>query len=328
MKRSKHFQQLIFGMSFAILITACDNTKKVHGPSPAANEGELVFQSGFEPSCRVIPFGDATDKIIGRDNTLKEKNDWVQDLDSDNRYKNIYLNYTGGDSTRRFAKIIPEPGNPKNHVLWYWLNDSWLASEHQQKARVQLDFYGIKKGYREFYQSVRVFLHEDFNTLKSYPAKINWLTISEFWNNEWWVATEKHGFRVTLGIGKPTAENSELNFILNAEDPGQKEVWRGDNTAVKVPIGRWFTMEYYFKEGDKDHGRFWMAITPEGGSRQVVFDITNYTHNTKDPAPDGLTGYNPMKLYTSKEVVAFMRSKGKALQVYWDDLKIWRNKRL
>lgn len=293
------------------------------------NKEELVFQSGFEGSCQVVSFGEINNKIIGKDNTLAEKNDWVNDLDSADRYNNIYFNYTGGDSTKRFAKIIPEPGHPNNKVLWYWLNDSWLASENQQKARVQLDFYGIKKGYKEFYQSVRVFLHDDFNTLKTYPHPINWLTLSEFWNNEWWVKTEKYGFRITLGIGKAAAE-SDLYFILNAENAGQKEVWNARNenrNKVKVPIGKWFTMEYYYKEGDKENGRFYMAITPEGESKQVVFDVKNYTQNTTDPAPDGVTGYNPMKLYTSKEVVGFMRSQGKTLQVYWDDFKLWKNKR-
>ena len=81
------------------------------------------------------------------------------------------------------------------------------------------------------------------------------------------------------------------------------------------------------KEGNKETGRFYMAITPDGGSKQVVFDVTNFTHNTQDPAPDGFTGYNPMKLYTSKEVVAFMKSNGKTLQIYWDDFKLWKNKR-
>ena len=302
-------------------VVSCSSTKKIAGERP-----ELVFQSGFEGSCKVIPYGDVNNKIVGRDDALPEKSDWDA-FEKGASNTSIYVNYTGGDSTKRYAKIIPEPAHPANHVLLYWLNDSWLASENQQKARVQIDLYGLKKGYKEFYQSVRVFLPDDFNTLESYPQKINWLTISEFWNNEWWVATEKYGFRVTLGIGKPAAEKSELNFILNAEDPGQKEVWRGENTSVKVPVGKWFTMEYYMKEGDRETGRFYMAITPEGGSKQVVFDITNITHNTKDPAPNGFTGYNPMKLYTSKEVVAFMKSHGKTLQIYWDDFKLWKNKR-
>jgi len=86
-------------------------------------------------------------------------------------------------------------------------------------------------------------------------------------------------------------------------------------------------MDYYFKEGSRDTGRFYLAITPEGEPRQTVFDITNFTHNTRDPSPNGMTGYSPLKLYTSKEIVAFMKSKGKALQIYWDDFKVWKNKK-
>jgi len=85
-------------------------------------------------------------------------------------------------------------------------------------------------------------------------------------------------------------------------------------------------MEYRYKEGDKDNGKFWMSITPDGGSKQVVFDITNYTHNTKDPAPNGVTGFSPMKLYTSREIVGFMKDQDKTLQIYWNDFKLWLTK--
>jgi hypothetical protein len=132
---------------------------------------------------------------------------------------------------------------------------------------------------------------------------------------------------VTLGIDKPSTETSELNFILNAENPGQKEIWNADNPRIKVPIGQWFTMEYYFKEGNQETGRFWMAITPAEGAKQVVFDVHNFTHMTQDPAPNGLTGYNPMKLYTSKQLINHVKAQGKTLQVYWDDFRLWKNKR-
>jgi hypothetical protein len=224
--------------------------------------------------------------------------------------------------------VEPEPGNPSNHVLHYWLNEAWPASEGQIKARIQTNLYGIKGGYKEFYQSVRVFLTEDFNLLKSYPHPIPWCTISEFWNNEWWVKDEPYGFRVTLGVGKEVATNSDLHFILEAENAGQKLVWRAEPAAGKiaVPIGKWFTMEYYFKEGNAATGRFYLAVTPDGQPKQVVYDVHNFTHGTTDPAPNGLTGYNPMKLYTSKDVVGFVKAQGKTLQVYWDDFKLWTNK--
>ncbi len=295
----------------------------------------LIFQSGFEENCRVVPNTDLsgiltpgfeTDKIIGTDKTLPEKSDFDKDMDQNPDGGEFLLEYTGGDEAKRYARIIPEPGNPDNKVLHFWLNDSWLASENQVKARVQANIYGIRNPYKEVYQSIRVFLHEDFNALKKYPHKIGWLTISEFWNNEWWVEGEEYGFRITLGIGKPTNDESELNFILDAENAGQKQVWRGDNTSFKVPVGKWFTMEYYIKEGNRETGRFYLAVTPDGEKKQVVFDIRNFTHNTYDPSPNGLSGYNPMKLYTSKEIVAFMKEQDKTLQIYWDDLRVWKDK--
>lgn len=286
---------------------------------------ELIFQSGFENDCQVVKAGN-DDDIIGKDLTISIKNDWKKDMDT--AIGNFNIQYTGGDSTKRYAKIIPEPGKAANKVLQFWIGDYWAASENTPKARIQGNIYGIKQGFKELYQSVRMFVHNDFKELQYYPNKIDWLTISEFWNNEWWSnPNNNHGFRISLGIGKPTADASKLNFTLGAENENFQRVWTADNTSIKVPIGKWFTMEYYFKEGDSANGRFYMAITPDGESKKVVFDVHNYTHNTTDPNPDGLTEYNPMKLYTSKEIVSYMKTNGKTLQVYWDDFKLWKDKR-
>jgi hypothetical protein len=70
-----------------------------------------------------------------------------------------------------------------------------------------------------------------------------------------------------------------------------------------------------------------MTIQPDGGAKSVIYDLTKITHNSKDPSPDGVTDYNPIKLYTSKELIDYMGSKGKTLQIYWDDFKLWKDKR-
>ena len=152
---------------------------------------------------------------------------------------------------------------------------------------------------------------------------MGWLTIAEFWNNEWWSAGEEHGFRMSMGIGKDAGTVEHLFITLGSENAGFKEVWNATNPTVKVPICKWFTLEYYIKEGNADNGRFYLAITPDGEEKQVICDVHNFTHNTSDTNPDGITAYNPIKLYTSKELVSFMKSKGKTLQIYWDDLKLW-----
>lgn len=297
-------------------------------------KAELIFQSGFEPSSKIKhgnnPFtGD--DDIVGRDNSVPAPNDWMEDLDNSKKVGRFNLQYQGGDTTQRYARIIPEPGNPSNHVLHFWLNDANVGGT---KGRIQANLYGAEKGMKEFYQSVRILLPDDFNMVRKFPEKITWLTIFEFWNNITWNQTVPHGFRITLGIGKPVAWENDLCFILDGQDcelfpDGSQKyttLWKEVNQSVKVPIGKWFTIDYYYKEGDAKSGRFWMAIQPEGGEKQVVFDVTNYTHNTGDKNPDGVTDFNPLKIYTSKKLIDFMRGNGKALQMYWDDFKLWEGK--
>jgi hypothetical protein len=299
-----------------------------------ASEPELIFQNGFEGTSAVVPESTKTgfepSFIRGKDTSLKEKSDWLEDLDLNPAAGRFLIQYTGGKPEQRYAKIVPEPGNPANKVLKFWIGEGWSADSGLRKARVQTGLYGIKQGYKEFFTQVRMYVHPDFKYLEDYPKEIHWLTIGEYWNNEWWEKSEPYGFRITLGIGKTSANKEPLHFILNAENPGQKEVWAGDNTKTLVPLGKWFLLETYFKEGDKNTGRFYVAITPEGGEREVVFDIHNYTHNTNDPAPNGMTGFNPMKLYTWPQIAEYVRDRSKqerGLAVYWDDFKLYKNKR-
>jgi hypothetical protein len=317
---------LVFLIIQTLLVSACAQEQE-----PKVLQGELIFQSGFEPDSKVIAKGSDSD-ITGKDLSVSAPNDWVDDFDKHPEVGTFNLQYQGGDSTQRFAKIVPEPGNPQNHVLFFWLD---APNVNGSKGRIQGNIYGGEKGLKEFYQSERIFLHDDFNTVRTFPNKISWLTIAEFWNNVTWSQKVPYGFRITLGIGKPVAGESDLCFIIDGqdcqlfEDGSQKytTLWSEINQNVKVPVGKWFTLEYYYKEGDAQNGKFYMSIQPEGESKKVIFDLTRVTHNSKDPNPDGVTEFNPLKLYTSKQLIEYMKSQGKTLQIYWDDFKLWKNKR-
>lgn len=308
-----------------LLFAACAQT-----PVPDAPIGELIFQSGFEPGSQVVAKGSEAD-IVGVDRSLTDRSDWVNDLDNHPLVGNFSLQYQGGDATQRFAKIVAEPGNPANHVLHFWLNEPNVEGK---KGRIQANLYG-NQGMKEFYQSVRIFLPADFHAVRTFPDKIHWLTLAEFWNNITWSQSVPYGFRITLGLGKPTATASDLFFILDGQDcqlfaDGSQKyttLWAETNQQVPVPIGKWFTMEYYYKEGNAENGRFYLTIEPEGDKKRVVFDLTCITHHTKDPAPDGVTDFNPIKLYTSKQLIDYLRSQGKTLQIYWDDFKLWKDRR-
>ena len=298
---------------------------------------ELIFQSGFEPDSKIISKGEGVvtihsdADIMGVDHSIAPPNDWVKDFDHHPDIGNFQLQYQGGETSQRYARIIPEPGNPDNHVLHFWLD---APNVQGKKGRIQANIYG-GNGMKEFHQSTRIFLHEDFNTVRTYPEKIHWLTIAEYWNNITWDQSVPHGFRITLGTGKPVEGESDLYFILDAQDcqlfeNGRQKyitLWAETNEKVKVPIGEWFTLEYYYKEGNDKTGHYHLAIIKEDGEKEVVFDLNKITHNTGDPNPEGVSDFNPLKLYTSKGLIDYMKSKGKTLQIYWDDFKFWQNKR-
>jgi hypothetical protein len=310
----------------ALIFAAC-----AQEPEQEILSEELIFQSGFDPGSEVVSKGSEAD-IIGIDLSFSDHNNWVNDFDDRSDIGSFSVQYQGGDSSQRFAKIIPEPGNPENHVLHFWLYEPNVSGE---KGRIQANIYGGKTGLKEFYQSVRIFLPDDMKAVRSYPDKIHWLTIAEFWNNITWNQNVPHRYRITLGLGKEVAGESDLYFILDGQDcelfaDGKQKyttLWAEMNRNVKVPIGKWFTLEYYYREGDAGNGRFWMAIQTDGEIRELIFDVKNFTHSSTDPSPDGVTDFNPMKLYTSKKLIDYMKSQDKVLQIFWDDFKLWKNKR-
>ena len=286
-------------------------------------EGKLIFNSGFEGSVRVVPRGKEAD-IIGQEPNLR-KSDWEKDLDENPDIGVFTLQFQGGDSTMRNAKIVPDPTNAENQVLMFSLKAPNVSG---YKGRVQANLYG-NPDLREVYESVKVFLSPDFRILCSCPGKIDWLTIEEFWNDITWSPKDSLGFRITLGIGKPKGFTKNLYFTIKAENYSKKDgystLWAASNREVSVPINSWFTLKTYFKEGDYNTGRFYVAIQSPHENEKIVYDIHNYTHNSFDLSPDGLMHFNPLKLYTSKQIIEYMKKSGKELKIYWDDFELWKN---
>jgi hypothetical protein len=238
------------------------------------------------------------------------------------------ISYEDGDATERSARVVAEPGRPDNKVLKFVLNSANVRDESgvPYKARVQMNAADMHA--REVSYSVRMYLHPDIALLRSMPAEFKWLTISEWWNNAGWTK-ENFPFRMSVHVSKPSKEaGTPLYFHVQAQalnaatDRWNKSLWESVNRDVEVPIGRWVTLEYYFREGDSKDGRFYMAMVPDGESRRVLFDVRGWTHHPDDPSPDGLNHLNPVKLYTSKAIIDHVRSRGGAIQAYWDDLSI------
>lgn len=134
-----------------------------------------------------------------------------------------------------------------------------------------------------------------------------------------------YGFQIAVGLVKPTKGYDQLYFGATGQEPGPKNIWLARNFDTPAPIGKWFTLTYYFKDGDQNNGRFTTTIQLDGEQPIKICDVADCTHHPLNPASQGMEVYNPLKLYTSSEVMEYMKSKNKPLRIYWDDLKVWRD---
>jgi len=241
----------------------------------------------------------------------------------------MQIQYEGGDLKGRSATISPSPTDPGNRVLHFRLSQAGIlnASGLPEKGRIQLNAYDVEQvRAREVRFTTRMYLYRDFDLLRSMRQKFTWLTLSEWWNNPSW-GNESYPFRIKLNLTKPDSNaGTALRFHLSAEtfDPGSRRwnnaLWQATNTEVEIPTGEWVNLEYYFREGNSREGRFGINMIHESGARVVLFDVHNWTHHPDDPAPDGITHINPLKLYTSKQLIDHVRGQGGELQVDWDEL--------
>ena len=280
----------------------------------------LLFQTGFEGTSHVFDWS----YLKGKDETL-EKSDFEADVIS--WVEELRVQSAPHKIGQQFAEIIPEPGNPDNHILHFQANG--YDAHAKKPLRIQVNAYEIKKGLKEFYQSVRMFLPEHMNELKCYPTKWSHFTIFEIWNNYDWTGNP-YAFRISFNIYSYAYQgDNNLYFAISAQDSnpgvfGWQTVWSARNSDMMVPVGEWFTMYYYFKEGDAANGRMSVQIETEEHGKQTIFDMTNYTHSPRDPAPDGIQGFNPLKMYSQNALIDFMKSREKpSIDIYWDDFKLY-----
>lgn len=239
------------------------------------------------------------------------------------------IQYEGGDLGERSAAIVDDPAGASGKVLEFRISSPNVRDSKGRitKSRVQMNFYG-NKNLKEFRQSVRLFLAPDFEAVRNFDWAFNWLTISEWWNNAPW-GDAKFPFRISVAIQKLGAERGrDLTFGAGAQtfDPrtGQWSVplWEAKATDFGVPVGKWMTLNYYFREGNSIDGRFVLTVAVDGGRPVRLVDIRNWTHHPDDPAPDGLAHFNPVKLYTSARLVDALKAEHKALVLYWSDLEL------
>ena len=241
-----------------------------------------------------------------------------------------YIQYEGGTRSQREARVVPDPTTPANHVLEFAVHEPnvIIRRGRARKARIQMTLSGNRNA-AEVYQSVRMRLGAGFGELRQIPETFKWLTVAEWWNNAGWTG-EPFPFRISVNIVKAqVGVGQPLHFEVKAQarsaevEGWDRQVWSSGVSVFAVPMERWLRLEYYFREGDAVSGRFVMVVSGDDGRKHVVADVTGHTrHPDAGGLGDGLAHLNPVKLYTSGPIVEFVRGRGHALVLHWDDLYV------
>ncbi len=293
----------------------------------AAQTEELLFQTGFKNT--TLSNGDFENvAFAGTDSDLLTKNDW-NDFQSHSKIGFVEIGYEAGDDSQRKASIGEDPDSAGNSVLKFQLFEAHIKEGTKRKGRIQLSVHD-NNCIKEIYQTVKLKLHPDLVYFEQWSERIYWFTLFEFWNNGAWTK-EKNAFRVTVNVNKSEGSGSPLNFraksdYQNCRTCEWKEVWGQTATSFPLVYGEWMEIELYIKEGDANNGRFYMAVTPENGTKTVLLDIQNTTQHPDENCPDGFTHFEAMKMYTSEDNIAYMNAANKELSVFWDDWKLYLNK--
>lgn len=313
----------IFVLLFSALSAAC-KLPSINCGVPCTQEGGEIFRTGFTGT-EIGPENNATIAPTGSDPDQPVLGTWKTFTDHPN-IGTARINFADGDPAQRTAAIVADP-NPlvsDNDVLMFRIFEPHQREGTRMKARVQLDIGG-NTCITEVRQSVRLFLDPELDILPQWNEQFGWFLLFEFWNNGDWTG-ERFPFRVTVNLRKDAPGPVEhLYFNVKGDSKNNcnyckwQRLWDYTGTDFPVPFGSWMEIELSIREGDSESGRFIMAVTPDGGERHVVFDITGTTQHPDETCPDGFTHLQPLKLYTSGDLVEYVRESGRTVTVYWDD---------
>lgn len=234
----------------------------------------------------------------------------------------LEVQYLGGDIFNQPMQIVADPNNPKNNVARFSLIKPNCCDA--KRARVSLNAYKLDH-LKKLNVGVSMFLPKSVAVLKDYPGVMNFLTVSEWWNNNGW--NSDFPFRISVNIVKTSEKiGAPLVFQVRSQikraelaKSWQGSIWDEKDVDFEIPFDTWFRIKYEFVEGNQENGRFIMTAEVKG-TETTIFDIHDWTHHPKSLKPDGLTNANPIKFYTNYQVTDFFEEKGSTLELLWDNL--------
>lgn len=241
----------------------------------------------------------------------------------------ISVYYEDGTPEDRHALLVDDPTAPGNRVLEMWMKNAAIDTDYRDhtKGRIQTIFgFGDAAYVPTLYSRQRVRLHPDLGLLLDYPADGDpwWIgiTLQELWLGASWEGDPNPG-RISLNLA-PTAEGAFQLVVTMEKMPSREPVWQ-EVAVDDLPLGEWLTLEVAYEMGNEKSGRFVVTSqTADDPEPRVLVDVHDFTYN---PDADGfggsgpvpLTHWNPQKLYTSDNVLHFIRDQGGVAQLLFDD---------
>lgn len=228
------------------------------------------------------------------------------------------IGYDGGTDQDRGAEF-------NSDGLRFWLRNPYILDRGiATRGRVQLDMVQNRNVHRLDY-SVSMRLSGGFSELVARELSVEWITIAEFWNNPTWVGGAEYPFRISVNLIKAKGSHQPLVISVTAQrlEPDDDKfqfmtIWR-QVAAEPMLFDQWVNLRYHLLEGKGDAGRFFLGMTYPGGKELRLVDVRGDTCHPDDPAPDGFTHFNPLKLYTAART---LRGLQQPLIIDWGRLSM------
>ena len=333
----------------ALAICAKEIYAQCSGTDPWWYTPATLIQSGFEANTQGsngTTKVDDLDSFHGQDLSVDPPNDWdalledVRIFAGESETEFVGIGYEawknpsppGADSAS--ATIITDPTDGGNKVVQFAV---WRVEEvgaysgaEDGPGRVEFDIYDAP-WIPQVWLTYRIRLNPDLVAYTDYPGTYTFFQIHEFGTGSL-SRDDTYTFRVSVAMQKvDSGTDKPITFYINGEkyiDPSGPyvSVWIVAYTSYNIPFGTWLSAEVGWSLGDDTSGRFYYAVTPAGGSKEVICDVTNWTYNPDIPGGEplyALDNWNPMKLYYGHALADWFESQGvDTVKVYYDDFKI------
>ena len=243
--------------------------------------------------------------------------------------KGLYLNLSGS-APYVYEAIKPDPLSSATNVMWGQVIDDDPAVSSTSRAQMTINYLS-GQDYGIYHSTHRLYLHPDLAYLQQYSGAVTWFTLFETWNED---GITKGIFpdgdpagssKISLSAFKNSGAGQPLYWDLTAQTMQPlslrgKDIYKYTNRTVPVPIGKWVTFDIYLKRGDASTGRFIVSITPDGGTRTLLFDLVASTIYPDKPELT-LFAWQPFKLYLSDTMLDWMRTNNKTVGAYFNDYR-------